>query len=735
LLILAFASLSVAGAGPKEVMLLHSYGREFAPFNTFSEAFRTALAQQLGDSVEFHDVALESARFEGEAPEEPLVDYLNTLFARRRPDLVVPIGGPAARFAQKYRPRLFPSTPMLIAAADQRHVQTAALTTNDTVVAVANDPVRGVEGILQVLPQTTNIVVVLGNSPLEQFWGAEMRRLLQPLTNRVGFTWLNQLSFSEMQKQVAALPPNSAIDYVLLSIDAEGVPYAEEQALARLRAVANAPIFGFHDSQMGRGIVGGPLMAIGELGRIAAKVAARILQGEAAGSIKTPVQGPGIPIYDWRELKRWHISEARLPMGSVIRFRQPTAWEQYKWRTIAILALCFLEALLIVLLLLNLVRRRGAERALRESQERMSLATAAADLGVWAWDMHNNRVWVSANWCRMFGIPPDADIGFETVFQRVHADDREAMELSVKRAIEGEADYVAEYRVIRPDGTQRWIAARGRLHSGRNVKQDRLVGVSVDITERKQAEAEVLRQRSELAHVARVSTMGELAASVAHELNQPLGAILANAEAAEMFLRQDPPALEDLHAILADIRKDDERAGEVIRRMRSLLRKRELERQPLEINFLVEDVLQLVSGDAALRGVALSAKLFPVLPKVAGDRVHLQQVLLNLILNGMDAMAGQPQERRRISVRTRLGADGWVEMAVIDSGHGIEPDKLPRLFEPFYTTKPHGMGMGLSIARTIIEAHGGRIWAENNAAGGAVFRIALPGSGEGQVTK
>jgi PAS domain S-box-containing protein len=256
------------------------------------------------------------------------------------------------------------------------------------------------------------------------------------------------------------------------------------------------------------------------------------------------------------------------------------------------------------------------------------------------------------------------------------------------------------------------------------------VGVKEDITERKLAEAELLRQRAELAHVARVSTMGELAASVAHELNQPLGAILANAEAAELFLDQQPPALDDLRAILVDIRKDDERAGEVIRRMRTLLRKRELEVQPIEINSLVEDTLQLISADAALRGISLNADLCPGLPKVAGDRVHLQQVLLNLLLNGMDAMADQPRERRRIWVRTRLGADGQVEMAVIDSGHGIEPDKLPRLFEPFYTTKPNGMGMGLSIARTIIEAHQGRIGAENNASGGAAFRIALPPLGQ-----
>jgi PAS domain S-box-containing protein len=251
-----------------------------------------------------------------------------------------------------------------------------------------------------------------------------------------------------------------------------------------------------------------------------------------------------------------------------------------------------------------------------------------------------------------------------------------------------------------------------------------------DISERKQAEAETQRQSAELAHVARVSTMGELAASVAHELNQPLGAILANAEAADLFLNQNPPALGELRDILTDIRKDDERASEVIRRMRALLRKHELDRQPLGINSLVEDVLQVVSGDAALRKMAMSADLAPGLPKILGDRVHLQQVLLNLLLNAMDAMAGEPRERRRLSLRTRLSTDGLVEITVMDSGHGIAPDKLPRLFEPFYTTKPNGMGMGLSISRTIIAAHHGKILAENNAAGGATFRVTLPAIGK-----
>lgn len=725
-LLLVLAAYPAAGAAPKQVLLLHSFSREFSPLNTFSDGFRTELGQQLGDSVEFHDVALESALFEGSAPDGPLLGYLAALFGAQPPDLVVTVGGPAARFAQQHRQQLFPSTPMLIAAVDERHLQTAALATNDAVVAVTNDLARSVDSILQMLPETTNVAVVVGSSPLERFWLQEARRQFQPFTNRLNLTWFNDLSFAEILQRAAALPPRSAILYTLLSTDAEGVPYVEEQTLRGLHNTANAPIFGLHDSQIGRGIVGGPLMAFGELSRNTAEVAVRILHGEPAGSIKTPTQAPGRPVYDWRELRRWGISETRLPPGSEIRFRQPTLWEQHKWRMLAVLLFCLAETAIIALLATNLRRRRRAEQALRESEERLNLATAGADLGVWMMDIPSKRAWVSANWRQMFGIPAGADIGLEMVLQRIHADDRAAVERAVKRAMEGHADYMSEYRVVLPDGSQRWVMARGRFDPAAGTRGARLLGVSVDITERKRAEAELLRQRTDLAHTARVSTMGELAASVAHELNQPLGAILANAEAAELFLQQNPPALGELRAILADIRKDDERAGEVIRRMRALLRKHDVERQPLEINSVVEDVWHMVSGDAALRGISLTADLTPVLPKVSGDRVHLQQVLLNLILNGMDAMAGEPREKRVISVRTRLVDGGQVELAVIDSGHGIKPDKLPRLFEPFYTTKPNGMGMGLSISRTIIEAHHGRIWAENNASGGAAFRVALP---------
>jgi signal transduction histidine kinase len=231
---------------------------------------------------------------------------------------------------------------------------------------------------------------------------------------------------------------------------------------------------------------------------------------------------------------------------------------------------------------------------------------------------------------------------------------------------------------------------------------------------------------AELAHMNRQATAGEMSASLAHELNQPLGAIFSNTEALEMILHSPAPNFEEMKEILADIRRDDRRATEVIRRLRSLLKKSPFETKELDLNETVREVFDFLSVQASARNVTLSGSFTPLMLRLNGDQIQLQQVVLNIVVNGMDAIESAPGGQRRITVMTARTTSRMAEISIFDSGPGVPAEKLSEVFEPFFTSKDQGMGMGLSIARTIVEAHGGRIWAENRAEGGAVFRITLP---------
>ena len=379
---------------------------------------------------------------------------------------------------------------------------------------------------------------------------------------------------------------------------------------------------------------------------------------------------------------------------------------------------------------------QASEAGLRESEARMSLAVDAADLGIWIRDLARNEIWASHKWRELFGFAPSGPLKFDAMLQRLHVDDREALQQAHHMAVAG-ADggrYQTEYRLMLPDGATRWISSQGRVEFDATGRPVLIRGTARDLTARKQAEQETQLLQQQIAHAGRVSMLGQLASGLAHEINQPLASILRNAEAAELFLQHPSPDLDEIRAILSDIRSDDERAGQVIDRMRGLLKRQALDTEPLDVGALVGDVAALVRIDAATRQVKLDVDVPADLPHARGDRVQIQQVLLNLILNGMDALNGTKLEDRRVDVTARAdvvrGAP-IVEIAVGDAGHGIPADKLARIFDPFFTTKPNGMGIGLAISRTIVEAHSGRLWAENRNGGGAAFRFTLPIAEEG----
>jgi len=372
-----------------------------------------------------------------------------------------------------------------------------------------------------------------------------------------------------------------------------------------------------------------------------------------------------------------------------------------------------------------------SEAGLHEIEERMRLAVEGADFGIWIRDLIRNEIWATDKWRALFGYAKSERLELDRILERIHPEDRDAVRLVLKNSTHGDGSYEGEYRVVLPGGEMRWIGSHSRVECDSSGKPILIRGVSHDITGRKLAEMDSQELRNEMAHVGRVSIMGQLASALAHEINQPLGAILRNAEAAELFLQNASPDLEEIRAILADIRNDDQRAGSVIDRMRALLRRQSLDKRPVDVCEFIGGVVSLVRSDAAARQVKLELTVAGHLPPVSGDLVHLQQVLLNLVVNGIDAVDEASRGDRRVRVTASLDGPRAVEIAVSDSGPGIPADKLTQIFDPFFTTKAKGMGMGLPICRTIIEAHNGRIWAENKSDGGASFRFTLPIAEEG----
>ena len=582
----------------KEVLIVHSVGREFRPWNEYARQIRTELDKQSPWPLDVREHSLESARSGDSSPELAFVQYLSALYAERVPDLIVAVGAPAAAFVRRHRQQLFPKAPALFTAIDQRRLQYSDVAQNDALVAVRHDFRFLFESFLRVSPDTKIVAVVNGNSPNELFWRDEIQKELRPLESRVDIRWYDNLSFQDILKQTANLPPHSAIFWNTMVIDATGVAYEGDRALTTLYATANAPIFTHDDAFFGREIIGGPMLSARALSREAGAVAIRLLGGEKPGSIRIEPVGYAKPAYDWREMQRWGISESRLPSDSEVYFREPTAWDKYRTRILFVCALILLQSGMISGLLYERRRRQIAEVQLRQ-------------------------------------------------------------------------------------------------------------------------------RMTELAHANRYSMAGELAATISHELNQPLGAILINSETLDAILQSPAPDLSELREIVADIRRDDQRASDVIRHLRALLRKSPLELNDIDLNDPVRETVQFFSALAVARSVELNSSVAPIPMPVRGNRVQIQQVILNLIVNALDAMSTIPEDQRRLTV---VGArvDRFAEVSVSDTGPGIPPDKLKEIFDPFFSTKEKGMGMGLSIARTIVEAHGGQLTAENRAGRGAMFRMRLP---------
>ncbi len=380
-----------------------------------------------------------------------------------------------------------------------------------------------------------------------------------------------------------------------------------------------------------------------------------------------------------------------------------------------------------VAFVLDLTERKRAEQALMRSEAYLAEAQKLTHTGSWAWDPRTEKVlYCSEEMFRIFGLDPRESLPSRDNFrQQIHPEDRDWVKKRFEESLREKVDTFAEYRVLLPDGTVRHINASGHVVLNEDGELIEFVGTAVDVTERKRAEVAVREVQMQLAHANRVATMGQLSASITHEVNQPITAAVTYALAARRWLSAEPPNFREMDDALSLIVKEGNRAGEVIGRTRALIKKAPARKDAVAINDAILEIIALTRTEAANNSVSVRTQLAEGLPRVQGDRVQLQQVLLNLIINAIEAMRDVGEEERELLISTRNEPDG-VSVEVRDSGPGFAPAALERVFEAFYTTKPDGLGLGLSICRSIIEAHNGRLWASANLPRGASFQFALP---------
>ena len=368
------------------------------------------------------------------------------------------------------------------------------------------------------------------------------------------------------------------------------------------------------------------------------------------------------------------------------------------------------------------------DAALRESEERMRMAAEAVNLGIWEWDLSKDEIWATNARRALLGWPASGKITLEHFISRLHPGDRDRIRQAIDDAIHKGQDFDSEYRLVLPDGIVRWMATRGSVRLDAHGKPAQLLGISIDITARKQAELEARQRRDELSHLSRVALIGEMSASIAHELNQPLAGIASNAGAGQRFIDRGNVDLQEIRELLADIGADARRASDVVRGIRGMIKKEQMGRQRINLNDIVTNVVHILSSDALLHWCELKTSLDTNLPMVEADPIQIQQVLINLVVNAFEAMPETPVSTREVEINTQQNADGAVRVSVRDYGVGISPETRSRLFEQFFTTKAEGLGMGLAIARSIVEAHAGTIDAESAEDGGARFHFTLPRS-------
>ncbi len=962
--------------GTKTVLFISSERSDMPAMREIEEAVRAVFHESSDPEIDFFPEYLDFARFPIEQSAGTDIQYLRERYAGQQIDLVLVATGFALEFVLSHRDELFPKAPIVFCAAADREIIRPSLPPDVTGVTGHFDIERTLKLIFTLQPNVTEIVCVGGTSGFDRFWENETRKVLERFADRTEVRWIADESLDQTASELSKLPSSAAVFYISMLRDGDGHSMTATDAVRDLCRTSKAPVYGFTAHFLDAGTVGGAVFDFRTNGQRAADLVLKVLRGQwvPVGSPELEIRNP--LAVNWTALRKWHLSESRVPSEAEIRYLSPSLWETHRTLILWTIFVVLIQSALIVGWLAQRLWRRRAEsllleseerfrsmadaapvliwmsgadklctffnrawlkftgrqmeqelgngwaegvhaddfdkcqetyvtafdarkpfvmqyrlrrsdgeyrfvtdngmprfgtrgdfrgyigaclditdslkqqKALHEFEERVALAADAAHLGAWELKTETNELWMSDKARELFQFGSETPITYKEFQDRVHPEDRASRNAAVREAIKTQGGYELEYRALLPDGTVRWINGRARCVSDESGKLTRLLGVSMDVTDRKEAqelfqlaneasssgtllvdgqgrivlvnaqteklfnywrdeligkpveilvpsrftehlahrekfvtapearmmgagrelfgrrkdgsefpveiglnpiqtphgilvlatvmdisprkraEEEARRQRDQINLLSRVSLLGEMTASLAHELNQPLSAIVSNANAGMRFIDKDKADPETLREILVDVEADGRRANEIIRNVRNTIKRGDVIRQALSLNDIVTSVAHMVRSDAAEHSCEVNVSLANDLPAVVADPTQIQQVLINLVGNAFEAMRDKPANKRKVELTTEKNGDETICVAVRDYGVGLSDATRGRLFEQFFTTKEEGLGMGLAIVRSIIEAHGGTIEAENMEGGGARFHFALPISKE-----
>ncbi|TXL81674.1 PAS domain S-box protein [Vineibacter terrae] len=724
LLLCCAICLAPARAQVKHVLIIGPNTYELAASAIVTSAASKRLAESWPGKVEVFTEFLDSSRFSGQRFEQTIATYLSEKYAATPPDVILALGPQSLRFVIGQRSRIGPATPLVFCCISPTTLASVELPANAGGIISDFDLAKTMELAASLQPDARNVAVIAGSTAFDKQWAETARRQLAAFEPRYTFRYLTGLPIAQLLDELRRLPRNTIVIYTTMFADGAGRPFPSPRDIVpAVSEASRAPVYSPYDSYLDLGIVGGHMDTFEATGIAIADLA---LEAMAGGKLTVRPNSTRSYRVDWRQLQRWGLSETNLPAGTVILNKDPSFWERYHDVIIATAAAFALQTAVVMFLLVERRRRLHAEGSLRESEERMGSAAASVNVGLWQQDMGSGRLWGTDHCRAMFDIPAGLPLTREALLNAVHPDDQAAARRWLGDMEQSSTSLTGEFRVVLKSGDMRWYLWRSTTRLDDNGRPVSVSGVFSDITARKTAESEADSQRQTLAHITRVTTLGELSGAIAHEINQPLTAILANAQAARRMLGFRPPPLEEVSEALDDIITEDNRAGDVIRRLRTMLKKGEPRSEPVLLNDLVRSVLRLLRSELIDRRVNVDLDLADDLPVVAADQVQMQQVLTNLVMNAMDAVTSPGAARRRITIATAAPRPGYVETVVADCGPGLAADQQARLLEPFFTTKEHGLGLGLAICKSIVNAHGGVLSIVNAADRGVRASFTLP---------